>query len=504
MPSTVVLGLDGANWALLQPWLDDGELPNLAELRRSGVHADLESCLPPVTCPNWRCYSTGKNPGKLGVYWWEHVDTDARSLWTPDAGSFDSADYWDYLNDDDRSVGVMNLPMTYPPADVDEFLLSGGPDCEDEGYASPDEIERALAADGYAVHPERPVDSSADYAAGDDVVDLIDRRFEAFERLLEERSVDVAHLTIFYSNVLQHFFWRDDPTLAAWRVIDEHLGRLRESYPEATFVLFSDHGCTEIDTVFHANAWLEREGFLATTGGAASRLGRLGLNKERISGVAHRLGLRDVAAHHAPDWLLDRIPDSSAGFRRAQKLELVDWSETSAVASGQGLVWVVDDDQAVVEELVERLESLTDDDGRPVAKEVYTREEAYDGPHLDDAPAIVFDQREGVHTSGTIGDNPVFDEPGRWRAENVRTGLFLADGPDVEASSIDGPVSITDVAPTILHGLDAAIPSDVDGAPLPLFGDRPVETREPLRADAGRRGASEETQSRLQDLGYLE
>lgn len=57
MVDTIVLGLDGANWALLEPWIDEGKLPNVAELRESGVWTDLESVLPPVTCPNWRSYS---------------------------------------------------------------------------------------------------------------------------------------------------------------------------------------------------------------------------------------------------------------------------------------------------------------------------------------------------------------------------------------------------------------------------------------------------------------
>ena len=67
MVQSIVLGLDGANWDLLSPWLDAGDLPNIQSLRKNGTTADLESCLPPVTYPNWQCYSTGKIPGKLGI-----------------------------------------------------------------------------------------------------------------------------------------------------------------------------------------------------------------------------------------------------------------------------------------------------------------------------------------------------------------------------------------------------------------------------------------------------
>jgi len=87
----------------------------------------MESCPPPVTCPNWRCYSTGKNPGKLGVFWWEKIDTEERTLTTPTSRSFKSSNYWDYLNDAGKTVGIMNLPMSYPPFEVDGWMVAGGP-----------------------------------------------------------------------------------------------------------------------------------------------------------------------------------------------------------------------------------------------------------------------------------------------------------------------------------------------------------------------------------------
>jgi predicted AlkP superfamily phosphohydrolase/phosphomutase len=132
------------------------------------------------------------------------------------------------------------------------------------------------------------------------------------------------------------------------------------------------------------------------------------------------------------------------------------------------------------------------------------REDAYDGPYVEDAPEIVFDQRPGVHTSGAIGSNPVFADVGHWEAENVRTGLFLADGPAVETTGLDDSVSITDVAPTVLHSVDCPAPTDLDGSVLSLFDDRPVETRDPIPYEEAGSTSNGEVQQRLQDLGYLE
>jgi predicted AlkP superfamily phosphohydrolase/phosphomutase len=503
MTETIVLGLDGANWALLKPWLEEGQLPNIEALRDGGVWTDMNSCFPPVTCPNWRCYSTGKNPGKLGVFWWESIDTDRRTLTTPDSRSFKSANYWDYLNNAGKSAGVMNLPMTYPPFDIEEYMIAGGPGSEQNEYTSPPELGDRLDKKGYHLHPETPVTSKADREAADAVVDLIEHRLLTFRDRLDEADVGVAHCTIFYINVLQHFFWRGEPTRRAWELIDEHIGAIREDYPDATLMLMSDHGCKDVDTVFYVNSWLEQEGYLVTED-TADVFSRYGINKKRLSKLAHRLGVHNFVTTLMPDNVKDRIPEDEEGFKREQKLDKVDWERSSAVASGQGLVYVIDDDPGTVEQLIDDLESLTNEHGDSIARKVLRREEAYEGPYVEDAPDIVFDQRPGVHTSGAIGSNPVFADAGKWEAENVRTGLFLADGPAVEATDLDGPISITDIAPTVLNSVGCPVPTDMDGDPLSLFGDRAVETCEPLGFEAATDAVREDVQDRLEDLGYLE
>ena len=503
MTDTIVLGLDGANWTLLEPWLNNGDLPNIAALRDSGVWTDMESCLPPVTCPNWRCYSTGKNPGKLGVYWWEAIDTDRRTLTTPDSRSFKSANYWDYLNEEGLTASVVNLPMSYPPFEMDRYMVAGGPGSEQADYTHPPDLGDRLDGEGYRLHPEEPVTSKDDDTAADALVDLIDQRLSTFRKLLDEESVDVAHCTVFYVNVLQHYFWRGEPTRRAWEAIDEHVGAIREENPDSTLLLMSDHGCKDVDTVFYINSWLEEQGYLVTETEAADVLTRYDINKQRISKIAHKLGVHGLITRLAPERLNRSIPDDEGGFKREQKLARVDWDRSTAVASGQGLVYVIGDSPSVTDQLVSDLESLTDHSGEPIAREVYRREDAYDGPYVGDAPDVVFDQRPGVHTNGAIGSSSTFDDAGRWEAENVRTGLFLADGPSVESAALTEPISITDLAPTILNSVECPVPTDVDGRPLGLFGEE-FETCEPIPFEAVGDTAREDVQNRLEDLGYLE
>jgi len=499
MTDAIVLGLDGANWGLLDPWLNEGSLPNIEALREEGIWGDMESCPPPVTCPNWRCYSTGKNPGKLGVYWWEKIDTENRTLTTPTSRSFKSSNYWDHLNEEGIDVGIMNLPMTYPPFDLDGWMIAGGPGSEQEEYTYPASLEDELEERGYKIHPDIPVTSNEDAEAAAAIVDLIDERLKTFRSLLSERPVDVAHLTVFYINVLQHFFWRDDVTKQAWTVIDDHIGEIRDEYPDAMLYLMSDHGCTDIDTMFYANSWLEREGYLATKSDASDTLAKFGINKQRVSKLANKLGIHSLITRLTPESVKDAVPEDEEGFKREQKLDKVNWSESSAIASGQGLIYVIDESQQ--ESLIADLKRLKRNE-ESIASEVYSREEVYEGDYMDEAPEIVFDQRNGVHTSGAIGDNAVFTDAGTWKAENVRTGLFLADNVEENDEFFD-EMSIVDVAPTLLHQLGVGVPTDMDGKPQ-LHGSRSVESREPIPFESIDSNAADEVAERLEDLGYLE
>ena len=53
----VVIGLDGATFDLLGPWIETGLLPCLKRMIDEGVSGELCSCIPPVTAPTWTARS---------------------------------------------------------------------------------------------------------------------------------------------------------------------------------------------------------------------------------------------------------------------------------------------------------------------------------------------------------------------------------------------------------------------------------------------------------------
>jgi len=67
-PKTLIIGLDGATFDVIDPLVRDGVLPTIGRLRASGMSAPLTSVYPPVTGPAWASLATGKSPGKTGVF----------------------------------------------------------------------------------------------------------------------------------------------------------------------------------------------------------------------------------------------------------------------------------------------------------------------------------------------------------------------------------------------------------------------------------------------------
>lgn len=62
-----VIGLDGATFDLLDPWIGEGRLPHFKRMMEKSTYGRLESTIPPITPPAWTSFMTGVNPGKHGI-----------------------------------------------------------------------------------------------------------------------------------------------------------------------------------------------------------------------------------------------------------------------------------------------------------------------------------------------------------------------------------------------------------------------------------------------------
>ncbi len=476
----VVIGLDGASFELIDPWIKEGILPNIARIKQDGVWADMESVLPPVTSPNWKCYSTGKNPGKLGIFWWENIDWRKRKIYYPAARKPEHKEIWDYMGAAGMKVGILGMPTTYPPKKVNGFLVAGG-EAEEKNFTYPAELENELKQHGWRHHPRVMIDVDRQQATRD-IYEIIDANFNMAKILGQRYEVDFLQATCFVVNLLHHFIWDSPETRKGWEIIDKHIGKfISQDYH---LLIMSDHGSNRIKSVFNINCWLKKEGYLSLNYSPSATLHDLGINRRNLAILAARLKisglLRTLTAkifRLSPDML-------GLSFEMSAKTGRINWQKSKAVATGQGPVYLNPenhDNETLKKEMKRRLEALLDPlTGERIINQVYFKEEVYHGKYFAEAPDLIVGQARGTHIHGGMTEKRVFDRPQRWQGENKRTGLFMAYGPDIEHGKQIDNVSILDLAPTILHLMNIPVPDDMDGRVLTgiFVPDSPLRKRE--------------------------
>ena len=67
-PRTLIIGLDGATFDLIDPWIARGHLPTLARALREGARGALRAFPNMNSASAWTSIVTGCNPGAHGIY----------------------------------------------------------------------------------------------------------------------------------------------------------------------------------------------------------------------------------------------------------------------------------------------------------------------------------------------------------------------------------------------------------------------------------------------------
>ena len=124
-PLTVVIGLDGAAWHLLEPMFEAGVMPRLQALRQRGAAGTLRSTVPTYTPPAWTSAVTGVNPGRHGVYGFIEGNAQSERQELMHSGKIKAPTLWEIANDQGARCGIYNLPLSYPPRPLDGWMVSG-------------------------------------------------------------------------------------------------------------------------------------------------------------------------------------------------------------------------------------------------------------------------------------------------------------------------------------------------------------------------------------------
>ncbi len=546
MPRVFVVGLDGATFDLIRPWVQAGKLPTFKKLMDGGAWSDLRTTVPPVTASAWSSFMTGKNPAAHGLFDFMRRREGSYDLVPVSALERDGKAVWDLIGDAGKPVIVMNVPVTWPPQPVNGLLVTGmlTPRGADRFTYPPELAQELRAAIG-----EYVVYSDEVYSKGRGEIFLEALRFSSEQRtraaeyLLSKYPWDFFMLVFPETDTVSHGLWSSfDPThhehdateaakfhdgiLHIYQHLDALLARLLAHLDaDTTVFLMSDHGHGPVRRFLYVNNYLAQASYLQFKPAVSTRLKhlafRLGLTPRTVYQLLLRVGLgklrRTLDKRRAGRGLLKRFFLSFAD---------VDWSRTRAYSIGyigevhvnlrgrepQGIVEPGAAYERVRDEVIAGLRELKHE-GTPLIEQIWKKEEIYHGAHMDQAPDILFLPRilETIAFGDfEFGSNKVVEPSYGVSSSHRMNGIVVASGAGIKNAGNFAGAQLIDLAPTILHLMGLPVPADMDGRVLSeiLSDARRVKvggSSEKRAAPTDGYTEEEEAQviERLRDLGYI-
>ena len=543
MSRVLVIGIDGGTFDLIRPWVDAGDIPHIAQLIAEGIHGPLESTIPPVTAPAWATFATGQNPGKHGVF----------DFIRPMGGDFDLVNstsirrptLWHILSQARRTAGVMNVPVTYPPAPINGFAIGGMLSPTSGGFTYPTDLLNRYAGrlEPYRIAPlvQYKEGNEAEFAA--DLLSLVERRGEYALQLMADYPYDFLMFHFQATDIAQHALWkfvdsthplydaqaaaRSGPILKRlYRRIDDYIGQMIDRVPDdTTVIIMSDHGFGSLHYVVNLNLLLLDQGLLHLKRGVWTRLKtglfRAGITPASVWHLIERTGLQNYVWHVSKS-TRNKVVGKFLSF------DDVDWSRTLAYSIGhvgqiyvnlrgrepEGIVEPGAEYESVRQRVTDALGHLSHPKtGQPLTDRVIPCEQVAHGPHAQRSPDlhVVLDGYRAIAFPLFATDSRIITRQIRGDSGCHRQhGILIARGPEIKSGTHVEHARIMDLAPTILHLMELPVPESMDGRVLAnaLTTTRPVErqavgaggeeTRSELSAEE-----TAEVEERLRALGYL-
>jgi len=215
--------------------------------------------------------------------------------------------------------------------------------------------------------------------------------------------------------------------------MDEVVGDLLKRYGSDTHIIvMSDHGFSNFKRQFNLNTWLCQYGYLEPYG-----CGSILEDADWSGTVAYGLGINSLY------------------------LNLKGREQYGIVEPGE-------ERDALLDELVSKLEAIYDYDGRQVIRKVYRTDKIYSGAALEYAPDLIIGYSRDFRASwdtclGTLSEGYLMDNDSAWGADHC---MDASEVPGVLFSNrpiAGNNPSLIDIAPSILTEFGLEIPSGMTG-----------------------------------------
>ena len=276
----VVIGLDSAPPDLIFGRFAS-DMPHVSGLRQSAASGPLQSVVPAITIPAWACAMTGRDPGELGIYGFQHRgDPGYGPSRLVNSTDVKHATVWDVLTRCGEPAIVIGVPPSYPPRRLHGCMVScfstphlQQPTTFPSTLLSRPEYSRlgyVADVDGYRSHDRERLLG--------DIRSMTKARFGLFRQLLQDQPWTFAMLVEIGLDRMHHIFWdtfdEQHPEYRAgnpfqhvvrdyYRLLDAEIGITLALLGDDTAVfIFSDHGSKAMRGGICINDWLVRAGYL--------------------------------------------------------------------------------------------------------------------------------------------------------------------------------------------------------------------------------------------------
>ncbi len=520
----VVLAIDAASPDLLDRWIAEDRLPNLAALVARGTAGRTLGVEGFHVGATWPSMYTGTNPSRHGVHYLLELVPGTYQLRYGETGDFvRRPPFWKQLSRAGHRVAILDVPLTR----LDHEL----PGVQVVEWGSHDTIfgfqtqPAALAAELHGTFGVHPLGTNCDgHRRSAEEYDTFVNHVEAGARtkgeltctLLARDEWDFFMQVFTEAHCTGHQCWHlhdpahpahdpavaaaiGDPLLRAYQAVDESIGRVIEAAGDATVVVFSAHGMSHWygaqfllrDILFRLGAAIPEppvpltgrqrvraaaeDAYMALPEAARVVIRRMRRAARSITSSAASGSVPPVPPSLGVDVFGSRCfvqPNGQAvgGIR----LNLVGREPHGVLQPGT-------EAEAFTEWLIAAfLDVVNADTGRPLIRRVLRTASHYSGELLHVLPDLLVEWDDERPTGNTAlaggaaatvrASSPLIGTIERAN-EYVRTGehrpggWLVAAGPDIAVGRLAEPARLIDLAPTFTAMLGVTL-DDCDGQPI--------------------------------------
>ena len=120
----LLIGWDAADWQMIQPLLDNGEMPTLKSLMNKGVVGNISTLQPPLSPMLWTSIATGKRAYDHGILGFAEFNSEKNSVEPIRATKRKSKTFWNILNEAGLKTNVINWWPSHPAEKLNGICIS--------------------------------------------------------------------------------------------------------------------------------------------------------------------------------------------------------------------------------------------------------------------------------------------------------------------------------------------------------------------------------------------